>query len=352
MKRSLVLTAVLLLMAVSAAFCAKIGVIENGKIVIKGDAPDPCFAAEGAKFEPIPEEFAEYKDDVSDVTVYEYTDAIVIEKKTAAYTSPGLYVRIDSPFFTGKAGEYDWMQLPVKFPEGSVQDEFVKRGTYQERDRIYGVSRTGDGIRVTALIPDFVQHGPLNRDEHVVVDTVTGEKLKGKTLVMRKTSPVWFHQSANIDKASPVPEKAELLTENIIRLQFKDGAVEHWLLELTAEDMRKNLEMYKGDDESVRSAYKCRSLVWHNGVERKLSAEAAKMSPEDKKLLASAGSGQQKRSEAWCFDPDTSREPVYEGQTEAGAPETGVAAVRKGFFAGMFAKISGFFKGLFGFSAA
>ncbi len=329
MKKLIVLTVIIFILTAAAAFCAKIGVIEDGKLRIVDNAPDPCYAVEGVKFAPVPEQYAGYmdKDGVNTVRIYEYNDAVVVEK-TIDYGSPGLFVRINAPFFTGKADKYDWMSLPVKFPEDSEQDKCVKHGVYAERDKIYSVTKTDEGVRIVALITAFEQPIFTMRLEHVAVDTITPDMINGKTVILRNTVPAEFHQSSNVrTNVTPIPATAELLTDNIIRLRYDDGCIEHWKLTLTPEDVRKNTALYKGDNEALRKTSGFKALVWKND-----KGEGNEFSDNAK---------------AWDFDPDASREPVYEDQ-KVSVPETTASAKHMNVFSGLLARIGGFFRGLFG----
>ena len=288
-----------------------------------------CSAVKEAKYVPLTEHYADYidADGIYGTKVYEYTDAIIIEK-TAADFIVDVCVKVNAPFFTGKAEKHDWILLPVKFPENSEQDKYVKHGVYAERDKIYSVNNTDEGVQIVALITEFTQFSPTVRMEQIVVDTITTEKIDGKTVILRKTVPAQLSQSANVrELTTPTPAEVELLTDNIIRLRYDDGCIEHWKLTLTPKDIRNNTALYKGDDEVIRRSSGYKALVWTN----------------DKGI----GSRGVKNSKAWDFDPDASREPVYEGQDVA-APETAASAKHMNVFSGLLARISGFFRGLFG----
>ena len=210
MKKILLVAWILSLLSASAVFCGQ-------TLRIERDAPEPpCYAVKGARYTAIPEKYAGYRDanGIYDVRIYEYTDALVVERKLAGNAGPGSYVALNAPFFTGKAGKYDWTSLPVKYPEGSVQDIGVKNEVFAERDKIYTVNETADGIRVVAIIPFFKQDIRGIRDEQIVVDTVTPEKMSGKTLVRRSVVPAAFRQSAGGGSNSDlVPVEAEMLTD-------------------------------------------------------------------------------------------------------------------------------------------
>ena len=336
MKKLLLQVLVLSLLSASAAFCGHVILIENGKATRIDNAPDPCYAAEGVKPAPVPEEYAEYKDasGIYDVRIYEYTDALVVEKMPAGYISPGMYFKLNAPFFTGKAGKYGWTSLPVKYPEGSVQDTCVKNGVYAERDKLYSAKETADGIRVIALAASFVQPSLTLRIEQVIVDTVTPDKVNGKTLVKRAVVSPMFCQSSNVrSNVDPVPTGAEMLTDDIIRLRYQDGRIEHWKLTLSPEDVAKNTALYKGDDDVLKRQSGCRCLIWTTG--------------------AGEGNRTADISRAWNFNGDSSREPVYEGPANGDeVPEDSVAAKSKNVFSGLLARIRGFFKGLFGAALA
>ena len=86
-----------------------------------------------------------------------------------------------------------------------------------------------------------------------------------------------------------IPISARILKDDIIRLEYKDGAIEHWKIKQTKTDFDKNREskemgnIHYGDD----------ALVWWNGV--------GKGSPLN-----------HVKAKAWDYDEDTSTEPTYE----------------------------------------
>ncbi|MBQ9358163.1 MAG: hypothetical protein IJT95_01320, partial [Abditibacteriota bacterium] len=128
--------------------------------------------------------------------------------------------------------------------------------------------------------------------------------------------------------ARPAPVAVDMLTDNVVKLSYSDGAVEHWLIEPTVEDMENNLNKYPAQNAFYEKQSKNRALIWWN----------------------QKGEGCGDKYMAWNFNEDASKEPVYEGQ-EVSAQETTASANIKHVFSGLLARISGFFKGLFGTAA-
>ena len=92
-----------------------------------------------------------------------------------------------------------------------------------------------------------------------------------------------------------IPESISILTDNVIRINYKDGAIEHWKVRLSEEDIKKNMDLAKRaclSESSVTSA-RGNSLLWWNGV--------GKGSPVD-----------HEKAKSWDYNEDTSKEPAYE----------------------------------------
>ena len=97
-----------------------------------------------------------------------------------------------------------------------------------------------------------------------------------------------FPSGGSMSGMIPVyPISGKILTDNIIRFEWKDGKIEHWKVRLTKEDIEKNKEYglkqgFKNTEDNV--------LLWWNGVGNNLNYNKKK---------------------AWDYDEDTSKEPTY-----------------------------------------
>ena len=86
------------------------------------------------------------------------------------------------------------------------------------------------------------------------------------------------------------PKSGKILTDNIIRLEWKDGAIEHWKVRLTKDDIEKNKEYglkqgFKNTEKNV--------FLWWNGVGRGCVFV------------------NHTKDKAWDYNEDTSTEPTY-----------------------------------------
>ncbi len=146
------------------------------------------------------------------------------------------------------------------------------------------------------------------------------------------------------------PADVRILTDNIIRLQYPNGLVEHWKVRLSEEDVEKNLEKYKTDERHL--ADKC--LLWSNGKK-----------------------GGFKIQKMWCYN-ESDQEPTYDNtgladitadisdvQSSVSAPaadkrpnekaaaapkvqnEKPEARAATGWLAGLIARVKSWFAGLF-----
>ncbi len=80
------------------------------------------------------------------------------------------------------------------------------------------------------------------------------------------------------------PNNVRILTDNVIRVSYSSGLVEHWKVRLSEEDLEKNKEKYKVDEKHL--ADKC--LLWSNGKGKPYKSQAM-----------------------WCYY-ESDQEPVYD----------------------------------------
>ncbi len=144
------------------------------------------------------------------------------------------------------------------------------------------------------------------------------------------------------------PDNVRILTDNIIRVSYSSGLVEHWQVRLSEEDVEKNLKKYETAEKHL--ADKC--LLWSNGKGKPYKSQAM-----------------------WCYD-ESDQEPVYDNtnladitadlsdlhksvsvsvpkkqtneKAAAAASGNGMSdEAATGLFARLVAKVKGFFAGLF-----
>ncbi|MBQ9358644.1 MAG: hypothetical protein IJT95_03805, partial [Abditibacteriota bacterium] len=119
--------------------------------------------------------------------------------------------------------------------------------------------------------------------EELVIDRIQPEKINNKTVVIRYSVPGGFLQSYNTGRKTQIPEWCKMLSDKVIELVYKDGAVEHWLLAPGKEDVENNLGKFKTAN---------RSLIWWNGTGK--------------------GSGNHERRKAWNYNDNRETVPVYD----------------------------------------
>jgi hypothetical protein len=204
--------------------------------------------------------------------VREYKDCIIIQKSLKKGDDQNQYFSFDVDFLTGKAGKTSWVRLDKSM--GS-------------RDRIYNVYPLADKTVVIALSTTKI---PYVRNEKIVTDEILKAKTTNKTIIIRYFGPGYLYQSENTGHKTVIPSTAELVSANVLRLQYQDGAVENWRIKPSAEYMKKNKEKFG----QPLLGQPDRLLIWWNGV--------GKGTPGADHDL----------SKAWDFAPDTSKEPKYE----------------------------------------
>ena len=133
----------------------------------------------------------------------------------------------------------------------------------------------------------------------------------GIKIIEQFTLPFAYGNSAHTGIRDPFPILCDILTDNIIRLEYKDGAVEHWKVRLSKEDVEKNMEAAKkaGLSEGKIINSKRNSLLWWNGM--------GKGSPTGMTINIESGGKEtlimnKKNVKIWNYDDNPTREPVYE----------------------------------------
>ncbi len=110
---------------------------------------------------------------------------------------------------------------------------------------------------------------------------------KGNTLISEYYPKYFAGAFSYIESHSESPIlSARMLTDNIVRIEFKNGLITHWKVKLTKEDCDKNLKSDKNGNEFDHQRAEG-SVIWHNGKINKLYFIA------------------------WDINTDTSREPKY-----------------------------------------
>ena len=138
----------------------------------------------------------------------------------------------------------------------------------------------------------------LEKDKYIVVSLAT-VVIYIDYIYMDNDIPIietyqlpFFSATGNIKN---IPESVSVLTEDIIRLEYKDGAIEHWKVKLSEDDVNKNMEVAKkaGLSESKIINSKRNSLLWWNGIEKGSIINNYRL-------------------RAWNYDDNPTREPFYE----------------------------------------
>ena len=110
---------------------------------------------------------------------------------------------------------------------------------------------------------------------------------KGNTLISEYYQKGFTNSGDYVkyERESPILS-GRMLTDNIVRIEYKDGTVTHCKVKLTKEDCEKNLKVHKNGTESDKYSPGA-SLIWHNGQPKKL------------------------QSISWDFNSDPRKEPSY-----------------------------------------
>ena len=101
-----------------------------------------------------------------------------------------------------------------------------------------------------------------------------------------------------------LPENIKILTDNIIRLEYKDGSIEHWKVRMSTEDYRENQKIVKDD---IDGRYFLRQLIWWNGIGNGSRTDKLIFIDNKAKKITNKDS-----VKSWNYNKNTSVEPVYE----------------------------------------
>ena len=104
--------------------------------------------------------------------------------------------------------------------------------------------------------------------------------INNERIIEEYSLPFMYNNSGHTGKKDPFPISCDILTDNIIRFKYTDGAIEHWKIKFNKEDFEKNKKMNK-------------ALLWWNGI----------------------GNGSpinHEKAKSWDYNENIYYEPVYE----------------------------------------
>ena len=153
-------------------------------------------------------------------------------------------------------------------------------------DKLYDVRRTDKGYAVlygnsVRLYAQYIYPGGL----------------EGKDLSY--TYEAYTVQDPGAGKATPAPAEGRFLTDNVIRLEFGSGKVQHWKVKLSEGDLAHY------DEQSFALEQEFRGIWKELRTKKRLLWTSDPVDPRVNVILPDYNSN------AWDFDSDTSREPVY-----------------------------------------
>lgn len=119
------------------------------------------------------------------------------------------------------------------------------------------------------------------------VDFISDKHINKKPVVDRFIMPIPYIISYNSGLKTMHPISGKILTDNIIRMEYANGCVEHWKIRLSKEDIEKNKKINSADEPNKR-------LIWWNGIKK----EPSLVNNETVK--------------AWDYNDNSSVEPVYD----------------------------------------
>ncbi len=234
-------------------------------------------AAYSAPSENIPKSYEKYMSDpaVFRTDICEFPDALIIYKRIRV---PDVAGRQDS-----KKNTIAYYKEKCLF--GPEKAKWIK--LYDKEDKIYETGKTGGlTYSLSAVTVDNWQV----RTWELYFDILLTEKNKGRPVILRYVHRFLYKAGgggAYYNK--PVPQKASLAGSGIIRLEFKDGAVEHWNFIPGFSDIQKNNNKYGSAG---------RNLLWMNKKGKGSFKSPLRLTekPDDVK--------------AWNYS-DSAKEPVY-----------------------------------------
>ncbi len=141
-------------------------------------------------------------------------------------------------------------------------------------ERLLDVKKSGK--RYVVLTTGGVEYITIDRD-HIISD------------IYSKQFKSAFHRSHINDAPQYIIESGQILTDNIVRIKYRNGAVAHYKVALTYSDYQKSFPKESGAENKY--VIGCPSVIWHNGME---------FGPKSLDTMP-----------AWDFNDNSSKEPTY-----------------------------------------
>ena len=227
----------------------------------------------------IPEYYNKYISDsgifVTDIS--EYSDVVIISKRMRNIFTAKRENRIKKVEKKGleEKEPINWLKFDYK------TDKLFDSGTINKKPYC-----------VSALT---TRYGP-DPSWDLCVDMLV-DNCNGKKVVVRYVHPVWYHTGGSWSGAIvPLPVKASLVGADVLRLEYRDGSVEHWKYAPDFIDRAQNYYRYGPTKDPY--GYLNRNLLWWN----KKGKGSFFMSLYPVKVYD--------RYKAWNYS-DSAKEPVY-----------------------------------------
>ena len=245
---------------------------------IPDDYPEIPVAIVGAKHEPItadtyvdPKAIENIKDcikdgDVHNFIVIEYPDRIIITKNVSLHDNNDVsYFSKKSPFHSSiiynitQNTEENLKKYPILDTKKISGD--IECITYNIGKSKLNVV-IADGYYISMSDSPVLDIKKISDNIYMILPqepTSIEYAHVGKSKIMTEMYLMSL-RFRTINFNFPTPTNGSILTDNIIRLEYDDGAIEHWKVRFTKEDIEKNITTYKNHN------YEVRKLIWWNNI--------------------------------------------------------------------------------------
>lgn len=197
-----------------------------------------------------------------------------------------------------------------KIDKISRTSPIIKTGTIDDRFYLclYDISQYGgDDLLIVKEKDKIIWYGSplltdikeIDKDTYMIHNMCTVyyvHILADQQIIETYNLPFGYMNSSHTGIRDPYPISGTILTDNIVRLQYANGAIEHWKVKLSEKDIESNLNMTKnlGLSESKAESYADNALIWWNGIGK----SSIFIHYEEEK--------------SWDYNDNPKREPVYD----------------------------------------
>lgn len=285
------------------------------------------FISSDFKFDNIPAEYYTFKDntDIYRYIIWEYPDKIIIQKDVRKYevikgstVNPNLFwtSEVNAQMYLNSKPKYIFKSsvnsdIPLElfaYDLSSNQDNIIKNSKFdtlysvtdkdglsvwnalsnsRNRDKVLDAFKLNNNYMVLSVVSN-TDEIDSRVNENIFVDFTADKEIDKKPVIYRYSLPMYYFCSNHSGIVIPLPTSGKIINDNIIRLKYADGSIEHWKIKLTDKDIEKTKKVNPNNEIDQR-------LVWWNGNGK--GSYLKGMSKDDAK--------------SWDYNEESTSEPTY-----------------------------------------